>query len=214
MKIVVKVGGSIAIDEKGPRYSYLSELLPILKKIDEKQELSVGIGGGRTVRNYSGAISGFDLTGEEAEECFIQLIKANVLLFSYLLDKDPLYSFEGYEGGEVVVGGVKPGRSTDANAAQVAADMGADLFIILTNVDGIYDKDPAKYEDAEKIEEVGFNEVDRLKSETSPTNYGVVDPTALDIIRENRIKTAVIDGRDPENILRVMEGERLGTIIS
>jgi uridylate kinase len=214
MKIVVKVGGSLCIGEDGPDYSYLSKLLPVLEKLDEESELSVGIGGGKLVRRYGEAISNFDLTDRQREECFIEITKANARFLGFLLRKKPLFSLEGYGGDEVVVAGIEPGRSTDANSAAVAREMDADLFIILTDVDGIYDKDPDEHEDADKLEKLSFEQVNNFEKDTSPLNYGVVDPLALDIIGKNKIKTAVIDGKNPEKILDVIEGQNPGTIIS
>lgn len=214
MKLVAKIGGSVSIGEHGPGYEYLSGVLPVLKDIDDEHELSVGIGGGKLVRKYGEAISKFDLEDYEKEECFIEIIKANVRLLSYLLDKPPLFSFDGYEGGEVVVGGIEPGRSTDSNAAEVASRMGADLFVVLTDVNGVYDRDPDEHTDARKIDVIKFDELEDYKAESGPLDYGVLDPAAMRIIQENRIETRVIDGREPENLRKVLEGESLGTLIT
>lgn len=214
MKLVIKIGGSLAIGRNGPKHEYFSKILPALKQIDEENKLSVGIGGGMLVRKYGEALSDFGLEDEEKEECFIQLIKANVKFLSYLLDKRPLFSLEGYQGEEVVVGGIKPGRSTDANSALVAKKLDADLFVILTDVDGIYNKDPKEYQAAEKIDTIGFEELEVSKEKTEPLQYGVVDPKALEIIRNYEIETRVINGTDPENILKSVEGKEIGTHIT
>lgn len=213
MKLVVKIGGSLCVGSKGPKPDYFSKIFPVLRKIDEENELSVGVGGGDLVRDYGDVVSAFDLTDSEREMCFIQLIKANVKFVSSILGKEPLYSLEGYGGGEVVVGGIEPGRSTDANAAIVAREMDADLLVILTDVDGIYEEDPNHNERAERLDYITFEELDELRGETSPLEYGVVDPTALGIIEENRMKTAVIDGSEPRNVLRLLEDADLGTTI-
>lgn len=214
MKLVVKIGGSLSVDGNGPRYSYFSQVLPLLEKLDQNNELSLGVGGGGLVRKYGEAIENFDLRDEEREECFIQLIKANVKFLSLLLNKKSLFSLEDYHGEEVVVGAVKPGRSTDANAALVAEKMNADLFIILTDVDGIYDRDPEEHEDAKLIDEIHFKELDNLKGKTGPLHYGVIDPTALKVIQRDRIETRVVNGEDPKNLMKAADGEEIGTHIS
>lgn len=213
MNLVVKIGGSLSIGSDGPKPDYFSEILPIIREIDKKNKLSVGIGGGQIVRDYAETILGFELSDEQKEECFIRIIDANVEFLSYLLDKKPLHSLEDYYGEEAVVGGITPGRSTDANAALVAKEMDADLFVVMTDVDGIYEKDPEEDSDAEKIDRLGFDKLEKIKTETAPLEYGVVDPKALEIIEENRIKTAVINGKDPENLKKVLEGKKVGTVI-
>lgn len=214
MKVALKIGGSLSVGKGGPDKKYFSRLLPVLKEVDRQHVLSLGIGGGSLVRRYDDTIDGFELTDEEREKCFIELIRANVRFLSYVMDKEPLFDLDGYEEGEVVVGGVRPGRSTDANIATVAKVMNADLFIKVTDVDGIYDKDPGSHEDARKIDEIGFEELERFGAETEPTSYGVLDPLAMEIISKNEIRTVVVSGKDPENILKVIDGERKGTWIA
>ncbi|MFP4117138.1 MAG: hypothetical protein ACLFTY_03930 [Candidatus Aenigmatarchaeota archaeon] len=213
MKLVIKIGGSISMNKNGPDHAYISRFLDVIDEFSEDHKISICVGGGDFVGSYSEAIEKFGLDDEERELCFIELMRANVMLLSILTGKEPLFDLSKYEGGEVVVSGIEPGRSTDANAAEVARIMDADLFVKLTDVDGIYDKDPAENKDAELIRSFDFEDIDTIGGEETPLDYGPLDPTALKIIKENRIETVLTDGRDLENLREAVEGERVGTRI-
>lgn len=214
MRVVIKIGGSLSIGSHGPREEYFKKILPVLKEIDSEHEVSVCIGGGKLVRDYCESIAWTDLDDDSKEMCLIELIKANVRLLSYLLDKEPLFELEDFEGQEVVVGGIKPGRSTDANAASIASEWDADLLIKMTDVEGIYDEDPSCNEGIEKIDKLSFADIDKiLKEETEPVNYGILDPIALRIIKKEKIETVVMSGREPSLLHEVIRGRPIGTRI-
>ncbi|MFP4045618.1 MAG: hypothetical protein ACLFS3_01000 [Candidatus Aenigmatarchaeota archaeon] len=213
MKIVVKIGGSLCMTGSGPDSDYLSSLLPKLEEIDEEHELSICVGGGELVREYGESIENFNLSDREKETCFVDIMKANVRFLSYLLDKEPKFDLSDYKGEEVIVSGTGPGRSTDANAAEVAAKMKADLLVKMTDVEGIYDRDPKEFEDAEKMDTVKFEDLEDIDNNKIPMDYGILDPLAVYIIKENRIRTAIINGRKGENLQKVIDGERIGTWI-
>jgi len=215
MRIVIKVGGSQAFTDYGPNKAYLERLIPVLKGIGKRHQLIVCIGGGQFIRKYLKDVKNFALKNEEIEWLFVDLLKTNVRLFSFLLKKRPIYDLNDVkEDTEGVVGGIEPGRSTDANAALCAEKIKADLFIKLTDVDGIYDKDPKKYKEAKRISRIKFSEIDKYMIKGKPASYGVLDSLALKVIRRARIKTIVINGNNPNNILRVLKGDKIGTLIS
>lgn len=111
------------------------------------------------------------------------------------------------DNGKIVIfgGGVgKPYFSTDTGAATRAKDCHADMIIKLTNVDGVYDKDPNKYNDAVMYNEVTFDEV--LEKE-----LGVMDLSAIEICRDNNIEI-VVTNIDNENALKdIINGKKVGT---
>lgn len=87
-----------------------------------------------------------------------------------------------------------------------AAEIGADVILKATNVDGVYDKDPNKYSDAVKYDTLSHSEV---------LNKGlaVMDSTAASLCRDNNIPILVFNLEDPENILRAVSGENVGTLV-
>lgn len=215
MRIVIKIGGSQAFTDYGPNKNYLQKLIPVLKTIDKKHQLIVCIGGGQFIRKYLADVKKFSLRNDEIEWIFVDMLKVNVRLLSFLLKKRPIYDLKAVKKDtEGVIGGIEPGRSTDANAAICAEKIGADLFIKLTNVDGIYDKDPRSNKDAKKLDTISFNDLDRIMVKGKPASYGVLDSLALKVIKRSRIKTFVINGSNPINILKILRGERVGTLIS
>ncbi|MBI4162284.1 MAG: hypothetical protein HY513_01260 [Candidatus Aenigmarchaeota archaeon] len=216
MKFVIKVGGSLVFPEGGADHNYLKRLIPVLSEINENHQLIIAIGGGKYLRNYMKNMhedSEISISNMEREEIYIQLLHANVLLFSKLLKMKPIRKIEEV-GAETsgIIGGIVPGRNTDANAAICAAKIKADLFIKITNVDGIYDKDPNKFNDARMMNIIMFSDL-KSNEKVAPVDYGVLDPISVETIKENKIKTVLMNGSEPENLLKIIEGEKIGTLI-
>lgn len=114
------------------------------------------------------------------------------------------------EKGRVVIFGCGTGNpffSTDTAAALRAAEINAEIIFKATNVDGVYDKDPNKFSDAVKY--------DRLtNSEILSKGLAVMDSTAASLCRDNKIDILVFNLNDPENIVRAVAGDNIGTIVS
>jgi len=110
---------------------------------------------------------------------------------------------------EVVIfaGGTgNPFFSTDSAAALRAAEIGASLLAKATKVDGVYDKDPARFPDATRYERISYDQV--LLDELA-----VMDAAAVSLCRENEIPVVVFDVTVAGNIQRLVEGETIGTLI-
>ena len=214
MKIVIKIGGSLLFDDFGPNVNYIKNLLRVLKKIRKKHKIILAVVGGKVARNYIKRAKELGISDEASEWIAIEILKANVRLFSYLLSMPPVFNLEDVKNNdECVLGGICPGRSTDANATLAAKIANADVFIKATNVDGIYTKDPKKFKAAKKIEKMSFAELRRFKTKGKPGSYGILDGLAIENIVKNRIRTLVINGENPKNILRAIKGEKIGTEI-
>ena len=113
------------------------------------------------------------------------------------------------EKGRIVIfacGTGNPYFSTDTAGALRTTEIGADIFLKATMVDGVYDKDPKVYPDAKKYETVSHDEVLKL-------NLKVMDSTAAALCRDNNTKILVFSMEDPENIVRIAKGEKLGTLV-
>lgn len=100
------------------------------------------------------------------------------------------------------------GCSTDTAASNKASLMKADAIIKLTNVDGVYDKDPNKYSDAVMYDKLTHQEV------LDNPEIKVMDIDAIKECKENNIDILVINFNDKENLIRVLEGKEIGTRIS
>jgi len=113
------------------------------------------------------------------------------------------------EKGRVVIfacGTGSPYFSTDTGAALRAAEIGADIVLKATMVDGVYNKDPHKFDDAVKYEKLDFTTVLSM-------GLGVIDSTAASLCKDNGLKLLVFSIDDPENIVKAINGETIGTII-
>ena len=113
------------------------------------------------------------------------------------------------EKGRVVVFGCGTGNpffSTDTAAALRAAEIEADIMLKATMVDGVYDSDPKVNEDAKRYKKISFLEV--LNKELQ-----VMDSTAASLCKDNDIPLLVFSIEDPENIVKAICGEDVGTIV-
>ncbi|MBI4019604.1 MAG: hypothetical protein HY364_05120 [Candidatus Aenigmarchaeota archaeon] len=212
MKVVIKIGGSVAINEMGINSHYFSQMLPILKMIEKGNEVSLCIGGGRIVRNYFASARALGMTEREMELIGIDMIKAHVRFLAFLTKKTPIFSREEIKAKNMVIGGLEPGKSTDHSAALLASIIKADMFVKMTNVAGIYDKDPATHEGAKLIECMSFSQLKGYASSGTPGNYGILDAAAIEIIVREKITTVIMDGRTPENLAKALSLQT-GTII-
>ena len=113
------------------------------------------------------------------------------------------------EKGRVVVFGCGTGNpffSTDTTAALRAAEIDADIIMKATMVDGVYDSDPKKNPNAVKYDTLSF--LDVLNK-----NLQVMDSTAASLCKDNNIPILVFSIEEPENILRAVCGESIGTLV-
>lgn len=113
------------------------------------------------------------------------------------------------EKGRAVIFGCGTGNpffSTDTAASLRAAEIDADIIFKATMVDGIYDSDPHKNPDAKKFDELTFSRI-------LGDNLTVMDSTAASMCKDNRIPILVFSLSDPDNIVRALRGENIGTLV-
>lgn len=113
------------------------------------------------------------------------------------------------EKGRIVIFGAgtsNPYFSTDTAATLRGLEIHAEVVAKATSVDGVYDKDPRKHQDAVRFDSVTFQEV-------LARQLGVMDASAVAMCRDNKLPICVFDLRQPGNILRVAMGEPVGTMI-
>ena len=113
------------------------------------------------------------------------------------------------EKGRVVIfvaGTGNPYFSTDTTAALRGSEIHADVIMKATKVDGVYDKDPNKFEDAVKFDEISY-------MEALEKRLNIMDATAFSLCMDNEIPILVFNMKEPGNILRAVQGERIGTLV-
>ena len=113
------------------------------------------------------------------------------------------------EKGRTVIFGCgigSPFFSTDTAAVLRAAEIDADVILLAKNIDGVYSADPKKDPNAVKYDAISYDEV-------LAQHLAVMDTTATSLSMDNKIPVLLFALKDPENILRVVMGERIGTIV-
>ncbi len=113
------------------------------------------------------------------------------------------------EKGRIVIFGCGTGSpffSTDTAAALRAAEIDSDILFKATMVDGVYNKDPHKFDDAVKYDTISFDDV-------LAKQLGVMDASAASMCRENNIPVLVFDLNRPDNIVDAVIGENVGTVV-
>lgn len=115
----------------------------------------------------------------------------------------------------IVMGGTEPGHSTDSVAALAADVTNADLLLNATYVDGVYAEDPQQNPDAEKLENLNYQElIDLLRDkEVKAGSYAFFDLTGAKVLQRAGIPMKVVDGRQPQAIVKAIKGNDSGSLV-
>ncbi len=230
-RVLLKLSGESLMGEEGfgidsNKLKHYAEEIKNL--VDRRIEVAIVIGGGNIFRglnakeNSIGRVQG-DYMGMLAT-CINGLALQSVLesydVFTRLISAVQMVQIaEPYikrrairhlEKGRVVIfaaGTGSPYFTTDSAAALRANEIGADVILKGTRVDGIYNKDPLKNPDAEKFESISFAEV-------ISRGLGVMDMTAFTLCQENNLPIVVFDINEKGNLAKIIEGENIGTIVT
>ena len=231
-RIILKLSGEVLRNnEDGEPIdpAILKAICEEVKKVyDIGVEIGLVIGGGNIFRGLSGAeMKGVDRTtgdymgmlatvinGLALMDCLEKLGVTVRLQSAIPMDKlaEPFIlrrATRHLERGRVVIfaGGTgNPYFSTDTAAALRANEIGADMLMKATKVDGIYNKDPKKHDDAVKYDHVPY--VDALRERLE-----VMDSTAFSLCMENQLPILVFSMREPGSIYRAVMGEEIGTLV-
>jgi uridylate kinase len=223
MKVSISLGGSL-LTKQGRADNYRA-YATVLRKLKEKgHQLVVVCGGGRLAREYITTAKNLDADLPLQDRLGILATHVNALLLIAALGDDADHRIHR-RGGEIkkhlsdrilVGGGHLPGSSTDYRAAIFAEAMGADLIVNATDYGGVFDRNPSKHPDAKQYSKLTYmqlEEIIRSRFKQSPGDYGLFDLKAVKRARRCRIPLIIIDGTDPEEIARAVEGGHSGTEI-
>ena len=204
----------------------ISEYVELLKQLEKlKHEVVLVVGGGTLARDFIQYAKNLGLNEPAQDTVAISVSRLIAQLFVLKLDKTGTgtvptslddVTAELEKGKIIVMGGLKPGMTTDAVAALVAEEIKADLLVKATDQDGVYTSDPRRHKDAKKIDRLSFDDLTRLfeQNKHKAGIHQIIDPEAVKILRRSRTKTVVVYGFKPENVLRAVKGEKTGTIVS
>lgn len=223
--VLIKLSGESLSGKYGHGldFDYIKEVCLRIKKVhDMGVKIGIVCGGGNFLRgrdahemdretaDYVGMLATV-MNSLVLKDMFLQLgckaYNQSGLSVKMIDDVDSDKAKKALDDGNVIIfgGGTgKPFFSTDTGAALRAKDILADMIIKLTNVDGVYDKDPNKYDDAVMYHTVSYQEV--LDKE-----LGVMDMEAIEMCRDNHIEIVVMNIDNEDGIERILYGEEIGT---
>jgi len=222
MKIVIAIGGSILLKEYNSKK--FQEYSTILKNLSKEHELYVVVGGGKPAREYISVVRDLGAGEAQCDDIGIEVTRINAkLMLSALGDaayqKVPHNFQEALEfsatGKIIVMGGTEPAHSTDAVSAILAEYIQADKLVNLTSVDGMYTKDPNKFDDAELVPEITASDLLDFLSDkdVKAGTYEFFDTTAVQMIKRSDLETIITNGFEPENLIKAVNCENIGTRI-
>ena len=199
----------------------------VIEARDAGAEVALVIGGGNIFRGAGLAASGMDrVTGDHmgmlatvinalamqdaleklGGKCRVMsAIKINDVCEDYIRRR----AVRHLEKGRICIfaaGVGSPFFTTDSGAALRAIEVGADLLLKATKVDGVYDKDPKKHPDAVKLGTLTYDEV-------IARNLQVMDTAAFALCRDARLPLRIFDMAQPGVLLRILRGEPIGTLV-
>ena len=230
-RVLIKLSGEALGGAKG--YGIDADILRNMAlQIREVQELGIEIvvvvGGGNIFRGLQGSERGIERATGDYMGMLATVI--NALALQDALEKEDVptrvqsalhisavaepfirrRAMRHLEKGRVVIfgGGTgNPYMSTDTTAALRANEIGADIILKATKVDGIYDKDPMKHKDAKRFTRIRY--IDALQKQLK-----IMDATAFSMCLDNNMPIVVFNLSKPHNIKRVVLGQKVGTLVT
>jgi uridylate kinase len=223
LRVAVKIGGFVF--SSGLRAETITPYAKVLARLHgEGHRLLVVAGGGEEARKYIRVARELGASEYTCDILGISASRMNSLLLIAAL-KDLVYPVppetideaqQAFQLNKIIVmAGIQPGQSTNAVAALCAEALGADILVNATNVDGVYTADPLKDPEAKRFEEIDTGSLLSLviKDAMGAGSYELFDPVAIKIVERSRIPTRIVDGRIPENIVKAVRGDPVGTLV-
>ncbi|MEM3000174.1 MAG: UMP kinase [Candidatus Bathyarchaeia archaeon] len=224
MRVVLRIGGSVvASPVNTDLISKYAEIVQTLK--EQGNEVVVVVGGGALAREFIAIAKKLGLDEPAQDELAISVSRLYAQLFlktlgdmgckQVALTLDDVVEYLN-EGKIVVMGGLKPGITTDTVAALAAERVKADLLVKGTDQEGVYNKDPRKHADAVKLDRLSFDDLATVFVEHKHRAgiHQIIDPEAIKVLKRGCMRLVVVNGFRPENILAAVRGESVGTVIS
>jgi|TARA_B100001964_G_scaffold244924_1_gene328896 uridylate kinase len=223
MKLVIGIGGSI-LASPTINIGYIKRFADFLIKLHREQyKLMVVVGGGTIARDYIQGARKLGANDQLCDELGIASTRINAMLLSAALGKyvnhpmPKVVKIPHDLSNILVMGGTKNGQTTDSVAAQIAFQVKADLLLIASNVDGVYDCDPKINPEASLFSKLNTSQLLRIvsKHKHTPGYEGIIDPLAAQLIHDKKIKTIVVNGNNLDNMRKSIKGfSYKGTLIN
>ena len=222
----MSVGGSLIIPNGGIDTGFLKKLNTFIREeVKKGKKFMLTVGGGTIMRHYRDAAKAVihNVTSEDLDWLAIHVTRVNGHLLRTIFQdiahpriiENYDHKLENWEQPVVIGAGWKPGWSTDYDAVVLARDYGGKVIINLSNINWVYDKDPNKNNDAKKIEELTWGEMQGLVGNTwKPGLNTPFDPVATQLAQKLHLTVIVTNGTDFQNLENIIEGKDFkGTVI-
>ena len=212
--VVVSIGGSVVLSDEADAL-FLQKLTDLFIKMSQEYRLFVVVGGGNIARRYIqlGRELGFD---EDILDLIgIDVTRVNARIITTLLgvsNKEIPHTTDealNLTLPIVVMGGTDPKHSTDLVGAELAEKTNAIRFVNATNVDGIYDKDPKKFKDAQQLREVSIDSlIEKYGTKWGAAGKNIfMDEPALELIKKAEIPTYIVNGTRLDQLEKALRGQ-------
>ena len=229
-RVLLKISGEALAGDKhfGLDFGVIGQVTDVIKEcVEAGVQMGIVIGGGtfwRGVKNGEGyiertradhmgmlatainALAVADVLEQKGVEVRVQTaIEMRAMAEPYIRSR----AIRHLEKGRVVIFGCGTGNpffSTDTAAVLRAAEIDADAILLAKNIDGVYSADPNKDPTAVKYDSITYDEI-------LARHLQVMDSTATSLSMDNKIPVILFALKDPENIYRVVMGEKIGTIV-
>ncbi len=223
MRIVIRIGGSVVASPINTEL--LDKYVDIAKTVKSQgHEVAVVVGGGALAREFIGIAKNLSLDMAAQDEVAIACSRLFALLFLRKLGESGCSKVATTlddasvclkEGKIVVMGGLKPGITTDTVAGLVAERIGAGLLVKGTNQEGVYDKDPKRYPDAKKLDCLTLEQLEGILEQNvhQAGIHQIIDPVAMQVLKRHRLRLVIVNGYNPQNMVDAINGKKVGTVI-
>jgi len=216
--IVLSVGGSLVAPKEGIDERFLKKFRSlILTEVKKGNRFLIAVGGGRTARDYikaAGAVARVadedkDWLGIHATRLNAHLLRTVFREVAYpKIIKNPKEKISS-KNEIFIAAGWKPGWSTDYVAVMLARENGIKTLANLSNIDGVYDRDPKKFAGAKLIEKIGWKDFRKIVGNRwSPGLSAPFDPVAAREAQKAGMKVIVLNGKDFKNLKNCLDGKK------
>lgn len=220
-KVILRIGGSVLGAPPNPKL--LKAYSEVLAE-GRKAGLAIGVvvGGGPVARTYIEAAKELLLPREGQDMIAIEASRLNAKLVGLKLGVKRVsttiqgMTLELEKNGIGVMGGLRPGITTDAVAAILGDAWHADLLIKASDQDGVYTADPRTNKDAKLLHKLSYQELVKILGggQHRPGIHSIVDPVAAKFIAKHKLTLVVTNGFYPANVRKALLDERVGTLVS